>query len=177
MSCTIFLSCGIYAVSLNEVDFTCKPGWGEGQSLRGGGAPREVVSKYSPALLATVFVVSPGKYPHPTCGLGVAMCRVFVAWLSVACRVVFSRGAKLLVMSIEDRDYFIRQAYYDEGRSAVELAVEWDLSRSQIHRIVAAGPSAADDDDSDDPWTDEDAATLALLVESDSEELKEPPWI
>jgi hypothetical protein len=105
------------------------------------------------------------------------MCRVFVAWLSVACRVVFSRGAKLLVMSIEDRDYFIRQAYYDEGRSAVELAVEWDLSRSQIHRIVAAGPSAADDDDSDDPWTDEDAATLALLVESDSEELKEPPWI
>lgn len=55
-----------------------------------------------------------------------------------------------------ERDAYIRAQYY-AGRSAIELGAELRLSRSQVHRIVAAGPPANDADtdaagDDEDPW-------------------------
>lgn len=47
-----------------------------------------------------------------------------------------------------DRDTAIRREYY-AGRSAIELGTEYGLSRSQVHRIVAAGPPDDDLDDDD----------------------------
>jgi hypothetical protein len=55
------------------------------------------------------------------------------------------------VTSTDERDARIRTEYY-AGTSAIELGVEYGLSRSQIHRIVAAGPpvNGYSDDDLDD---------------------------
>jgi hypothetical protein len=89
-------------------------------------------------------------------------------WLSRVSRCV-SRGVwrrRLLrcqtgaVSSTDDRDGFIRREYFDEGRSAIELAAEWGLSRSQIHRIVAAGPPV-DGDDPDPLGLIEDGSEMA----------------
>jgi hypothetical protein len=57
----------------------------------------------------------------------------------------------LLVMGTvnAERDEQIRRAYY-AGTSAIELGATHGLSRSQVHRIVAAGPPDVDDFDDDD---------------------------
>ena len=46
----------------------------------------------------------------------------------------------------EERDAYIRAQYY-AGRSAIELGAGCGLSRSQIHRILAAGPRDDYEDD------------------------------
>jgi hypothetical protein len=49
--------------------------------------------------------------------------------------------------SADARDQEIQQLYYTQGWSAIEIGAEYGLSRSRVHRIVAAGPPHEDLDD------------------------------
>lgn len=70
-------------------------------------------------------------------------------------------------MGTSERDTAIRARYY-AGESAIELGADYGLSRSQIHRIVAAGvPDGYDDDDLDDAG--------GMLVLDDYEPI--PPFV
>jgi hypothetical protein len=73
------------------------------------------------------------------------------------------------VTSNNGRDVYIREQYY-AGRSAIELGAELGLSRSQIHRIVAAGPPGTDDE-YDDLTADE-----LIRLDADEDEYPPPPW-
>ena len=75
------------------------------------------------------------------------------------------------VTSNNGRDAHIREQYY-AGRSAIELGAELGLSRSQIHRIAAAGPPGTDDDDEYDDLT----ADELIRLDADEDEYPPPPW-
>lgn len=72
-----------------------------------------------------------------------------------------------------DRDVYIWQLRA-EGWSAVEIADEVGLSRSQVHRILAAAPPP-EDDELDLDEDDLDAADLALLTADDDDYEPVPP--
>jgi hypothetical protein len=69
-----------------------------------------------------------------------------------------------------ERDEYIGQLRA-AGWSAIEIAEEVGLSRSQVHRILAVvGDAARGDlanDDGDDPWTDDVGAVALLDAEDD----------
>ena len=52
----------------------------------------------------------------------------------------------MAVTSSDERDEYIRELYAG-GWSAIEIGLETGLSRSQVHRVVAAGPPPPTDDD------------------------------
>lgn len=87
----------------------------------------------------------------------------------------FAAWQNVPMSSGDDRADYIWQLRAD-GWSAVEIADEVGLSRSQVHRILAVvgDPARGDvdvDDDDPDPWTDE----LARLARLDGEDDTDPP--
>jgi hypothetical protein len=78
-------------------------------------------------------------------GQGVAGWRMTRATCRIIAGLALRWGAKMLVMDVDERDAYICELRRG-GWSAMEIADEVGLSRSQVHRILAAGADEDDDE-------------------------------